>query len=365
MDEPTQTESSPPRVRPRVRAAISRAVARRQAPEPISPPDAAGPPPEPAAPADPAVQAAGTPWVAPPLPRRQERWRSAAARAAERERVGAAPRRSADPVSALSLGRTRTRARPRMQERVAAGIAWAAPASAEPLIAPEPAAQAIPAPPPASGSPAAQAAGPPWVAAELPALLQPDAPPIPDLRRPPILLAVVAGCCWAGMLGWLLLGRLGPATAAPTRLLFGAALVAVGLLTWAPLQWATRLPVLTWRGTVGWGTLLWTLAFVPPATERLVAGLPDLPVYALFFGGIYLASNAVALPLVYIWGRRRHQSGRQIYDPQRARRQAAECSIFITMCAILRAMNILELGTVILLIAILGLSEWVVLSLRR
>jgi len=227
-----------------------------------------------------------------------------------------------------------------------------APASAEPLIEPiaaQPAAPAIiPPPAPAPTAPPAEAL-----------LVEPP----PALRRPPILFAFLAGGGWVVLFGWLQF--IGPQSPQNIRLLFGAALMAVGLLTWAPLQWATRLPVLTWRGTVGWGALIWVSSFAPPPTERLVAGLPDLPIYLLLFGGVYLASNAVALPLVYVWGRRRHQSGRQIYDPQRARRQAAECSIFITMCFILKVMNILELGTVILLIAILGLSEWVVLSLRR
>lgn len=319
---------TPSTVRPRVRAAIRRAVAERAA--------------------------ATNPVAAPPVvardvataaPIREERFRNAASRASSRERNNQPRQRNAEIVAATSLGRSRTRARPRLRE---------------PVLAP-PVAEIVADMPPITPAPVA-----PTIRHQpLPTAIEPTLELPPDLRRPPLWLAVLAGGCWAVLFGWLMLGELGPHTAQNTRLLFGGAIVLVGMLTWGPLQWATRLPVLTWRGTVGWGILLWTLAFVPPPTERLVASLPDLPVYLLFFAGLFLAINALALPLVHVWGLRRYHGRRERFDARRVRRQANEIGIFVTLCAALAVLNILEIVTVVLLIAILSLSELVMLSLTK
>jgi hypothetical protein len=339
MDEPTPT--NPTLVRPRLRAAIRRAIARRDqdaAPALDLPADAAPP--------------ASAPQ--PALPQRQDQFRQAANRAAARQRQDASPGRVREPVAADSFGRMRTRARPRTRDHEMA----IGPVDAEAL---QLAVAALPAPAPgATTARPRQRATPAAVE-----LLQPELAPPAELRRPPLWLAALVGIGWAGMLVWLMLGSLGPQTAQTPRLLFGLALSGLGVLTWGPLQWATRLPVLTWRGTVGWGIVLWVLAFVPPPTQPLVAGLPDIPVYLLFFGGLFLASNAVALPLVYLWGVRRYHNRAERFDVSRSRRQAAECGLFVALCAVFAVMNILEIVTVILLIAILALSEMVMLSLKK
>lgn len=321
-------KSTPPPVRPRVRAAIRRALAERAAAtNPVESP--------------PVVEKK----AAASLPMREERFRNAASRASSRERNRQPRQRNSDIVAATSLGRSRTRARPRLRE---------------PLLAP-PVAEIVVDVPLTTPAPIAS----PTRHQPLPGSIEPTLELPPDLRRPPLWLAVLAGGCWAVLFGWLMLGELGPHTAQNTRLLFGGAIVLVGMVTWGPLQWATRLPVLTWRGTVGWGILLWTLAFVPPPTERLVASLPDLPIYLIFFAGLFLATNALALPLVHVWGLRRYHGRRERFDERRVRRQANEIGIFVTLCAALAVMNILEIVTVLLLIAILGLSELVMLSLTK
>jgi len=166
------------------------------------------------------------------------------------------------------------------------------------------------------------------------------------------------------MLLWVFFGGLSPQSGFGVRSLFGLATVALGLTTWLPMQWALRLPALTWRGTVGWAIIFWILAFVPAPTTTIAAGLPDLPIYLIFLSGVFLASNAMVLPIVYVWGIRRYHNRAQRFDVRRSHRQAAEAGIFCSLCVLLAAMNIFEPVTVLLLIAILVLSEMVILSLQ-
>ncbi len=347
MDEPTPTNLTT--TRPRLRAAITRAIARRSE---AVPPNAEAAPQQPGDQVSTIVAAP----PAPPPPRRQDQFRRAASRAAERQRQDVAPGLERDSVAAESFGRMRTRARPRTRAHEMATLV-AADADVQRADAGSLPSIALAAP--ASSVTARQRYTPVVVAA-----LQPELASPPELRRPPLWLAAVVGTAWAGILAWLMIGSLGPQTSQTPRLIFGLAVSGLGLLTWAPLQWATRLPVLTWRGTVGWGIVLWTLAFVPPPTQALVAGLPDIPVYLLFFGGLFLASNAVALPLIYLWGLRRYHNRAQRFDVSRSRRQATEFGLFVALCAVFAVMNMLEIVTVILLIAILALSEMVMLSLK-
>lgn len=213
---------------------------------------------------------------------------------------------------------------------------------------------------PSPGTPAARArpqSKPKPLSAAVIAALTPDVPASPEFRRPPLLLAIGAGILWAIAGGWLLFGSLGPTTPPAPRLIFGALVTGLGLLTWGPLQWATRLKILTWRGTVGWGILLWTLAFVPPPTRPIVAGLPDLPVYLLLFGGVFLAGHALALPVLYVRGLRRYHARAVRFDLRRPQRQANEFGLFLSLCCALAAINALTIVSMLLMIAILGLSE--------
>lgn len=338
MDEPV---TNAPSAHPRLRTAINRALARRAAAAPPVLGDAPDSAPD---------EAVFNPSVAledAPAARlmRQARFRTAASRATARHRNGVSLAEQPDGmVPSDGAARRRSRARPRTRDHEM--TAATATQVAQPFAHVAPSAT--------QRHPAAFAES-----------LQPDDIALAELRRPPLWLAFLVGVGWAAMLVWLMLGSSGPHTQPRPRLIFGGALLVLNLLTWAPLQWATRLPVLTWRGTVGWSMLLWTLAFVPVPTQKLVAGLPDVPVYLLFFGGLFLASNAVALPLLYVWGLRRYQNRLERFDVRRSQRQAAEVGVFVAMCAVFATLNILEPVTVTLLSAILVLSEMVVLSLKR
>ncbi|KPL86680.1 hypothetical protein [Herpetosiphon geysericola] len=321
--EPRRSSSAPPQLR----SAISRALSRRKAelqsqtsPEQM--------------PSDPAVEPSDVAEPIAPNPMRQERYRVAASRAISRQRPSSEAQQPANSPTSRGRDRTRTRLRP-------------------PTLPNQPLPK-LPAEQP--------------VRRELPpavvAALQPESLPAPEIQRPPLWVAFVAGLGWTAMLVWIFFGGLSPQSGLWVRTLFGMASLGLGLTTWLPIQWALRLPALTWRGTVGWAIIFWVLAFVPAPTTTIAAGLPDLPIYLLFLSGVFLASNALVLPLVYVWGIRRYHNRAQRFDVRRSHRQAAEAGIFCSLCVLLAAMNIFEPVTVLLLIAILVLSEMVILSLQ-
>ena len=320
--EPRRSSSAPPQLR----AAISRALSRRKAELQSQ------------GVVDETVAVEIAPTIvaepAPPIPLRQERYRVAASRALSRLRPSSETPQVANPTNNRGRDRTRTRLRP-------------------PTLPNQPLPKLPTEQPVRRELPAAVVAA-----------LQPDSLPAPEIQRPPLWVAFVAGLGWTAMLLWVFFGGLSPQSGFGVRSLFGIATVALGLTTWLPMQWALRLPALTWRGTVGWAIIFWILAFVPAPTTTIAAGLPDLPIYLIFLSGVFLASNAMVLPLVYVWGIRRYHNRAQRFDVRRSHRQAAEAGIFCSLCVLLAAMNIFEPVTVLLLIAILVLSEMVILSLQ-
>lgn len=284
--EPRRSSSAPPQLR----AAISRALSRRKA-ELQS---------QSVAEETVAVEIAPT-IVAepePPMPLRQERYRVAASRALSRLRPSSETPQIANSTSNRGRDRTRTRLRP-------------------PTLPNQPLPKLPTDQPVRRELPAAVVAA-----------LQPDSLPAPEIQRPPLWVAFVAGLGWTAMLLWVFFGGLSPQSGFGVRSLFGLATVALGLTTWLPMQWALRLPALTWRGTVGWAIIFWILAFVPAPTTTIAAGLPDLPIYLIFLSGVFLASNAMVLPIVYVWGIRRYHNRAQRFDVRRSHRQAAEAGIF-------------------------------------
>ncbi len=326
--EPRRSSSAPPQLR----SAISRALSRRKA-ELQSQTNA--------------EQTTIDELIAPSVvveseqsnPIRQERYRVAASRALTRQRpindmpINDSPQAN-NPTTSRGRDRTRTRLRP-------------------PTLPNQPLPKLPVEQPVRRELPAAVVAA-----------LQPESMPAPEIQRPPLWIAFVAGLGWTAMLLWVFFGGLSPQSGLWIRTLFGITTLGLGLTTWLPMQWALRLPALTWRGTIGWALIFWVLAFVPAPTTTIAAGLPDLPIYLLFLSGVFLASNAIVLPMVYVWGIRRYHNRAQRFDVRRSHRQAAEAGIFCSLCVLLAAMNIFEPVTVLLLIAILVLSEMVILSLQ-
>ena len=133
------------------------------------------------------------------------------------------------------------------------------------------------------------------------------------------------------------------------------------LVTFVPLEFRLGLPGLTWQGLLGCTLLGYTLAFVPPPTGWLL-DLPDLPVYLLFFVGLFHAGTAIALPFSYVAGqhfyiRRMHQ-----LDLRRARRQAYEVGLLLVALTVLAALRVLSPLTGLLLVAVFVLVEALLLS---
>jgi hypothetical protein len=173
-----------------------------------------------------------------------------------------------------------------------------------------------------------------------------------------ILAAVAAGLCWAGGLALLLFGGVGGAggALAPQRLLYYGLVLAAALLTFAPIERAMGMPGLTVDGAVGAALLFYCLAFVPPPTDWLLA-LPDLPVYALLIGALFLCGSAAARPFIYAISRRVFQQRARALDLPRVRRQSYEVGLLLAATAGLAGLRVLSWVSMLLLGLALIIAE--------
>ena len=185
----------------------------------------------------------------------------------------------------------------------------------------------------------------------------------PATRTPTLLLAAAAGLCWAGALAMLLSGGMNPAQellAAP-RLIFCALVLAAGLMTFVPAQRLLRMPGLALEGVAGTFLLLYTLAFVPPPTGRLLV-LPDTPVYLIFAAAVFWSVSAIVILPIYALGKRVFRQRARQYDSRRVRRQAHEVGILAAASTVLAGLRLLTLFGMALLLLILILAELLFLS---
>lgn len=133
------------------------------------------------------------------------------------------------------------------------------------------------------------------------------------------------------------------------------------LMTFVPLEFRLGLPGLTWQGLLGCTLLGYTLAFVPPPTGWLL-DLPDLPVYLLFFVGLFHAGTAIALPFSSVAGQHFYARRMHQLDLRRARRQAYEVGLLLVALTVLAALRVLSPLTGLLLVAVFVLVEALLLS---
>lgn len=176
-------------------------------------------------------------------------------------------------------------------------------------------------------------------------------------------LAAAAGLCWSGAIALLLLANMHVETGffAPQRLLFYALVLAAGLLTFVPMQLTLDLPGLALHGVGGTALLLYTLAFVPPPTDWMLA-LPELPVYVLLIAALFWTSTAAALPFIYAAGRRIFKQRARQNDRRRAWRQAYEIGTFVACVAALAGLRVLTWVSLLLVVSILVVAELLFLS---
>jgi len=187
--------------------------------------------------------------------------------------------------------------------------------------------------------------------------------PAPRSRRVVLLLAVLAGLCWAGALAMLLWGvvdRQQPYDA-PERMVYYMVVVSAALLTFVPIERQFHLTGLSVEGLLGTGLLLYTLAFVPPPVEWLLSP-PDAPVYAVMALAVFWFFSSIAMPLLYALGQCIfHQRARR-YDRRRARRQAYEIGLLAALTVILAGLRALTPVAVALIALIIGVAELLFLS---
>jgi len=190
-----------------------------------------------------------------------------------------------------------------------------------------------------------------------------DISPASRSRRVMLLVALIAGLCWAGALAMLLWGvvdRRQPYDA-PERMVYYMIVVSAAILTFAPVERQFHLTGLTVEGLLGTGLLLYTLAFVPPPVEWLLSP-PDAPVYAVMALAVFWFFSSIAMPLLYALGQRIfHQRARR-YDRRRARRQAYEIGLLAALTVILAGLRALTPVAVALIALIIGVAELLFLS---
>lgn len=181
-----------------------------------------------------------------------------------------------------------------------------------------------------------------------------------------LLLAALAGLCWAAALALLLFGGLaaGDDPLSLQRLLFYGLGLAAPLLTFAPLERALGLHGLTVEGTVGAALLLYCLAFVPAPRDWLL-DLPDLPVYGLLIMALFLCGAAVTRPFIHVVTARLFQARARAHDGRRVRRQSYEVGLLLAVVAALAGLRVLTWVSLLLLAVALLIAELLFLSQVR
>lgn len=181
-----------------------------------------------------------------------------------------------------------------------------------------------------------------------------------------LLLAALAGLCWAAALALLLFGGLaaGDDPLSLQRLLFYGLGLAAPLLTFAPLERAMGLHGLTVEATVGAALLLYCLAFVPAPRDWLL-DLPDLPVYGLLIIALFLCGAALTRPFIHAATARLFQARARAHDGRRVRRQSYELGLLLAVIAALAGLRVLTWVSLLLLAVALAIAELLFLSQIR
>ncbi|NNJ11300.1 hypothetical protein EKD04_013240 [Chloroflexales bacterium ZM16-3] len=178
-----------------------------------------------------------------------------------------------------------------------------------------------------------------------------------------IMSAAAAGLCWAGALALLIFGGLSAdePPLAPQRLIYYGLVLGAALLTFVPIERAMGMPGLTVEAVVGAALLFYGLAFVPPPTDWLLSP-PDMPIYALLIGAIFLCGAASARPFLDLIGRHVFRQRIHALDKRRVRRQSYEIGLLLAALAALAGLRVLTWVSVLLLALALTIAELLFLA---
>ncbi len=173
-----------------------------------------------------------------------------------------------------------------------------------------------------------------------------------------LLVAAIAGLCWAAALALLLFGGLTPddPPLALQRILFSVLILAAPLLTFIPVEAHMGLHGLTVEGTIGTVLLLYCLALVPGPRDWLLA-LPDLPVYGLLIIAVFLCGAALSRPFIHAASARIFRSRARALDGRRVRRQSYEIGLLLAAVAALGSLRVLSWVSLLLLTVALVIAE--------
>ncbi|WP_038040506.1 hypothetical protein [Thermorudis peleae] len=170
------------------------------------------------------------------------------------------------------------------------------------------------------------------------------------------IITVLAVASWVGVA--IVLGD--PAVQVmtwPGRGIALALFVLAPALTFIPLARLAQIALLEWEAMLGWGMLLYLLAFVDPQRA------PRLPALVVFLVSLTVAVASLLTLIVFVFGSRIAAWRGQRYDALRARAVAYLTAFFFAGCLLLRELeaftltNVRLLALIVLLVQVL-VSMW-------
>lgn len=181
-------------------------------------------------------------------------------------------------------------------------------------------------------------------------------------NRARLIIAGIAGLCWAGALALLLLVDLQRGTAILP--LFYGCMLAAPILTFAPIEQSLELPGLTIEGSIGSVLLLYSLAHIPAPNGSLL-DLPELPIYVLLISAVFLCVSAVARPFISVISRRIFSQRARARDLRRVQRQSYEIGLLFALAATMAGLRVLNIISLLLLCLAIVIAELLFLAVVR
>lgn len=185
--------------------------------------------------------------------------------------------------------------------------------------------------------------------------------PTPDVSRSTVLL-------WISFVGfaWLALVTLvviypweGANRLHHWGLILSTAVVAFG--TFAPVESHLRVHGLTVRGMFGMVLLTHVVVYVPAPTHSLLS-LAEIPVFVIVGMSLLWTVGSLAMPVLYVIGKRVFQRRSRRYDVRRAWRQSTELGTLVMGCVVLVGLRAFTPMLAGLWVLMLLFAEYIFLS---
>ncbi len=108
----------------------------------------------------------------------------------------------------------------------------------------------------------------------------------------------------------------------------------IGLATFGPVESVLRTNGISVRGMFGLVVLTHVIVYVP-VPSRSILSLAEVPVYLIVALALFYTVGSLAMPVMYVLGKRVFARRSRRHDARRAWRQATELGAFLFGCVIL------------------------------